>query len=507
MASSYRNNNIENLVGAPSSALGCIPDLLESGGTIRGIAPHGSCASKPPATSSDGPREIGLFHMTPRIFVARWRNGGRVCAMRILKTRWANAFSPSYGPFSVHATRDAARSSRAGRVPQGADGVNPMESAASAGDAQDTDADVRTMDVQQECDESPATTDNEEGWHTVHHGRRRKPGHGSVGDADGGHGADNKGEPSMGKTQANTQERRINRIEKASRMPKLPAGDYKIVIRPRGGLCVAALGPMDITRGIHEAAATPLEVRQFDVICPNKTQNIMVVSTPDPDRADQYRKIKKILIRGKEHEVAAYETAPEDTAKGIIRGIPLEETPDSIRAALVTERNHSVITAKRLGSTTTVIVLFSGNKVPSSVCYDGVIIPCALYRNHIDYCKQCNRLGHRGDVCPNPEDKLCPGCGIHNPKDDHRCDPKCQICGKDHATADKSCTAKDNGPEYKNITRKAHLNQEDVHASARHLDLEDADKQDPGPVQGTPALKAPGPAPGRHRRLRDQLTG
>ncbi|KAH7968671.1 hypothetical protein HPB52_010614 [Rhipicephalus sanguineus] len=210
------------------------------------------------------------------------------------KTRWANAFSPFYGPFSVHATRDA-ESSGAGRVPQGADGVNPMESAASAGDAQDTDADVRTMDVQQECDESPATTDNEEGWHTVHHGRRRKPGHGSAGDADGSHGANNKGEPSLGKTQANTQERRINRIEKASRMPKLPAGDYKVVIRPRGGLCVAALGPMDITRGIHEAAATPPEVRQFDVICPNKTQNIMVVSTPDPDRADQYRRIKKYL--------------------------------------------------------------------------------------------------------------------------------------------------------------------------------------------------------------------
>ncbi|KAL1473490.1 hypothetical protein MTO96_038628 [Rhipicephalus appendiculatus] len=278
-----------------------------------------------------------------------------------------------------------------------------MESAASGGASQDTDADVRTMDVQQDGDESPATTNSEEGWHTEQHGRRRKPGHGSAGDAGGSHGANNKVEPSSGNTHAKTQERRINRIEKASRMPKLPAGDYKVVIRPRGGLCVAALSPTDITRGIHEAAATPAEVRQFDVICPNKTQNIMVVSTPDPDRADQYRKIRKILIRGKEHEVAAYETAPEDTAKGIIRGIPLEETPGSIRAALVTERNHSIITAKRLGNTTTVIVLFSGKKVPSGVCYDGVIIPCALYRKQVDYCKQCNRLGHRGDVCPNPK--------------------------------------------------------------------------------------------------------
>ncbi|KAL1425917.1 hypothetical protein MTO96_018722 [Rhipicephalus appendiculatus] len=182
---------------------------------------------------------------------------------------------------------------------RGAAGINPMESAASGGAAQDTDADVRTMDVQQDGDEAPATTNSEEGWHTVQHGRRRKPGHGSAGDGGGSHGATNKVEPSSGNTHTKAQERRINRIEKASRMPKLPAGDYKVVIRPRGGLCVAALGPTDITRGIHEATATPPEVKHFDVICPNKTQNIMAVSTPDPDRAVQYRKIRKIVMRGK----------------------------------------------------------------------------------------------------------------------------------------------------------------------------------------------------------------
>ncbi|KAH8022679.1 hypothetical protein HPB51_001050 [Rhipicephalus microplus] len=231
-----------------------------------------------------------------------------------------------------------------------------MESTASASDAQDTDADSRTMDivakrasddvtrgatkshhcnhcferrrcqhgpedatapisadtvtsclvahnnVQHDDDESPATTESQEGWHTIYYGRRRKPGHESVRDADGVHGANNKVEPGFGNTQAKTQERRMSRIVKVCRMPKLPAGDYKIVIRLRGGLRVAVLGPTDITRGIHEAVATSPEVRHFDVICPNKTQNIMIVSTLDPNRADQYRKIKKILLRGKEYD-------------------------------------------------------------------------------------------------------------------------------------------------------------------------------------------------------------
>ncbi|KAL3242600.1 hypothetical protein MRX96_047704 [Rhipicephalus microplus] len=78
-----------------------------------------------------------------------------------------------------------------------------MKSTASAGDAPYTDADSRMMDVQHDADsrmmdvqhdddESRATTESEEGWHTVYYGRRRKPGHESVRDADGDHGANNK---------------------------------------------------------------------------------------------------------------------------------------------------------------------------------------------------------------------------------------------------------------------------------------------------------------------------
>ncbi|KAH8040230.1 hypothetical protein HPB51_009778 [Rhipicephalus microplus] len=111
---------------------------------------------------------------------------------RIPKTRWANCISSFYGLSSVHTTRDAVKPRETGRFPQGAAAVNPMKSTALAGDAQDNAADSRTMDVQHDDDESPATTESEEGWHTVYYGRRRKPGHESVRDADGVHGANNK---------------------------------------------------------------------------------------------------------------------------------------------------------------------------------------------------------------------------------------------------------------------------------------------------------------------------
>ncbi|KAG0437711.1 hypothetical protein HPB47_017318, partial [Ixodes persulcatus] len=43
------------------------------------------------------------------------------------------------------------------------------------------------------------------------------------------------------------------------------------------------------------------------------------------------------------------------------------------------------------------------------------------------------------DVCPAPEDKICRSCGTKNPRDGHKCDPKCALCCGDHPTGDKNC--------------------------------------------------------------------
>ncbi|KAL3233999.1 hypothetical protein MRX96_022756 [Rhipicephalus microplus] len=113
-------------------------------------------------------------------------------AQRTVATVWTISFLLML-PIALLSELRPIRDSR--RFPQVADAVNPMESTALAGDAQDTDADSRTMDVQDDDDESSATTESEEGWHTVHYGRRRKPGPESVRDAGGCHGANNKVEP------------------------------------------------------------------------------------------------------------------------------------------------------------------------------------------------------------------------------------------------------------------------------------------------------------------------
>lgn len=69
-------------------------------------------------------------------------------------------------------------------------------------------------------------------------------------------------------------------------MPRLPTGDFKIVIRPRGGLQLSKLSLTELDKAVYEAAEIPYEERETDTICPNNFQNILVVSTPNQGHAD-----------------------------------------------------------------------------------------------------------------------------------------------------------------------------------------------------------------------------
>ncbi|KAH8036789.1 hypothetical protein HPB51_005657 [Rhipicephalus microplus] len=294
-------------------------------------------------------------------------------------------------------------------------------------------------------------------------------------------------------------------------MPRLPTGDYKIVIRPRGGLQLPKLSLMELDEAVYESAEIPYEERETDTICPNTFHNIWVVSTPNQDHAGKYqgikhikandklyevgvydtapeltdkakpcashqaiyravdvpsheagedtvcsnnhqniivvstpyashadkcRQLQDITIGDRHHEVSAYETAPDNTVKGIIKGIPLDEDAMSIHTSIVHARIPYALAAKRLSNTTTIIVAFEGPRVPTYVRYGGALLRCTLYRKQIDMCHCCGRLGHRMDMCPKPKDKLCCGCDAPNPGANHQCSPHCKLCGGAHMMAD-----------------------------------------------------------------------
>ncbi|KAH8023659.1 hypothetical protein HPB51_015155 [Rhipicephalus microplus] len=225
-----------------------------------------------------------------------------------------------------------------------------------------------------------------------------------------------------------------SRILNSSKVPKLPEGDVRVIIRPRDGLNIRSTRPALLDEAIYEAAGLTRDDRL--TICPNLTQNIVVVSTPESATAERLRRIKEIQIEERMHA-----TAPDETAKGIIRNVSLKYTQEYLLKALVTNRNPSLIHAKRLGSTTTIIFLFDGYKVPTWVYFKSTITRVSLYKKQIDFCREYGRLGHTLDICPHPEEKLCTRCGMRNPTQEQDGKPRCKLCEEDHPTAYRLCRA------------------------------------------------------------------
>ncbi|KAH7933748.1 hypothetical protein HPB49_016773 [Dermacentor silvarum] len=284
-------------------------------------------------------------------------------------------------------------------------------------------------------DITPEEMTAEMGWRTA---RSRRPdekrGQNSSRD-DPPHSQDSR---SRSKTRKNVK----SQVLKAGRMPQLPKNEIKIIVRPKGALNIPKVGSPTVTAAIFQATQLSPEETQDNTICPNVQQNIVVISTPRPLNADRYVRMKSIHVNGVTHEVNAYEAAPDNTTKGVIRGIPLTDNAQEIDVNIINARNPLALAAKRIGSTTTVVIAFDGPSVPYLVRYGATLIPCSLYRKQIDICYHCGRLGHRMDVCPFPNNKICKGCGARNPDQHHQCTPKCTLCGGPHPTADKVCTAK-----------------------------------------------------------------
>ncbi|KAH7981810.1 hypothetical protein HPB52_001165 [Rhipicephalus sanguineus] len=256
--------------------------------------------------------------------------------------------------------------------------------------------------------------------------------------------SNNLGDGATGSDTRPSRAKRINKgkLLKGARMPDLPRGDIKIVLRPRGGLHVSDVTRVELSRAIAAAAQIPANEANEDVVCLNLQQNIVVVSTSKREHADRYAAVGRIDIRGTAHEISTYEAAPHGTVKGVIRGIPLEDTAQEIQDNVVHKHNPTALQANRIGKTRSVVIAFEGHKVPNYVRYGNLLTECTLHRKQIDVCYACGRMGHRMDVCPDPSNELCRGCGISNPTEDHGCIPKCGLCGGNHLTADRACKAR-----------------------------------------------------------------
>ncbi|KAL1474876.1 hypothetical protein MTO96_037702 [Rhipicephalus appendiculatus] len=157
----------------------------------------------------------------------------------------------------------------------------------------------------------------------------------------------------------------------APKEPQLPEDDYKVVIRPGGGLDLTRQSVALIRDGVLRAAKIQPDIAGEDTLRINMRQNTIMMSTPSLANAKDYSNIKDIKVHKQSYATAAYITAPENTSKGVIHGIPTYDNQEDIEKSLVNQRNPTILQARRMGLTDSVVIVFEGSFVPYFVYYRG----------------------------------------------------------------------------------------------------------------------------------------
>ncbi|KAH7942741.1 hypothetical protein HPB52_000690 [Rhipicephalus sanguineus] len=154
--------------------------------------------------------------------------------------------------------------------------------------------------------------------------------------------------------------------------PPLPRTDIKIIMRPKKGLAIRNFTTHQISRA----------------------------------------------VAGKAYGFNTYVAAPEGTLRGVIHGIDPGRTPEELTSNLrVRTQGVTVHSARMLGATKAAVITFEGPLLPRYVLYYGEEVACHPYKPTRQACQVCLQPGHRSDVCPAPNARVCRQCGTLNPVD------------------------------------------------------------------------------------------
>ncbi|KAG0416190.1 hypothetical protein HPB47_006631, partial [Ixodes persulcatus] len=187
------------------------------------------------------------------------------------------------------------------------------------------------------------------------------------------------------------------------RLEPLQRGGFKIVMRPRDG--------MDLGREMSYKIQIQI----------NNNQNILAVHTEVEETARALTRMHQLTLAGKSYPSYTYLAAPDDSIKGVIHdvkpGSTTQELLDFIRALITLE----------------------GRKLPSYVIYSASRQRVLPYRLPRHICARCLKEGHKADVRPTPNIRICTQCATQDPTPDHACTSKCLLCDVQRPTGDRMC--------------------------------------------------------------------
>lgn len=177
--------------------------------------------------------------------------------------------------------------------------------------------------------------------------------------------------------------------------------------------------------------------------------NTISVRTDTEELAKMLSEITEIKVQGREAlPVQVFRTFGTSYTKGIIYDIyPKEQDPrDEVLNHELESEKVDIVAARRLGKSNTAVITFDGERLPRSIFYGKRYMRVFPHKPKAVTCRNCHRLGHKPDICPNQA--VCPTCGTSHladtdPAKGPGCPdstPYCQGCKKKgHLGTDRKC--------------------------------------------------------------------
>ncbi|KAH6919578.1 hypothetical protein HPB50_029434 [Hyalomma asiaticum] len=109
--------------------------------------------------------------------------------------------------------------------------------------------------------------------------------------------------------------------------------------------------------------------------------------------------LTSLTIGGLNYQRVAYVAPPPGATRGVISNA-CDETPAQLYQDLV-RRNpeYTILAARRMGKTYSILITFDANEVPHSSKYMGAIHRCTPYRGNPDACTNCRQPAYRTGSC------------------------------------------------------------------------------------------------------------
>ncbi|KAG0423223.1 hypothetical protein HPB47_000991 [Ixodes persulcatus] len=198
-----------------------------------------------------------------------------------------------------------------------------------------------------------------------------------------------------------------NSSSRVPRAPRLPDTDYKVIYRPRDGLRIAAWSDRQLTASIQKASRIPEGAfNQRVVIQVQAVQNLIVASTPYDTYTDALSDVTSLQLENATYEISPYVKPFPGTVRGVIHGLDPGTTTEQL-PNIIASPGPKIQQARMLGKSTSAVVTFEGPHVPFYIHAHGLYTRCRPYRHSIQCCSLCGDIGHRRDICPNPEVIVC----------------------------------------------------------------------------------------------------